>query len=65
MKQGTGNSAQGAHKTEPKSQAVNPEGVAQIGLATAFPKKPVYEGRGIQAPMAGESSHKSGSQGKY
>jgi hypothetical protein len=55
-------------KTEPRSQAYNPNGVGQIGL-TIDSKKAAHEkmslGRGYHAPTAGEEIHHCGSQGKH
>ena len=66
MKQGqASHSGMGSTKVEPKSQAVNPGGVDQMGQATAFRKTEIYEGRGLKAPMATSTTHKGGSQGRY
>jgi hypothetical protein len=67
MKQGTGNSRRGDTKVEPKSQAVSLAHVSNIGLKQAYVKtpEPMYKGRGYKAPMVGETSHKSGSQGRH
>ena len=55
-----------AFKTEPQSKAVNVGAVSDIGLQQVrYVKIPIYEGRGLKAPMEGESTHKSGSQGRY
>lgn len=65
MKQGTAShSGSGSTKSEPISHAVNPGAVSQIGLATGrmADVKPLYEGRGLKAPMVGTSHHKAGSQ---
>ena len=75
MKQGTGHSASGQRKREPIAHALNPGGVSQIGTAMGNhvtemgakmnPKgasKPLYEGRGYEAPMAGRHNYPSGSQ---
>lgn len=65
-KQGTASSSRmGATKTEPRSQAVNVKAVAEIGVHEVGVKENLYEGRGLKAPMVGESTHKCGSQGKY
>lgn len=61
-------------KVEPKSTAVNPGGVANLGLAQGnhadgkdFTPRitPLYAGRGYEAPAITSTSHKCGSQGKY
>ncbi len=53
-------------KVEPKPRAVCPESVANIGLQKVYYKPiPIYEGRGLKAPMAGEEVHHCGSQGRY
>lgn len=67
MKQGRASSSGSySHKVEPKSQAINPAGVAQIGVAID-PKaqEPMHEGRGYHAPKAGHTIHHHGSQGKH
>lgn len=64
MKQGRGNSSAGSQKREPISHAVNVGTVSQIGLACGGSSKPLYEGRGYEAPKAGSTTYKSGSQGK-
>ena len=69
-------SGPGSQKVEPTSRAVNPAGVAQIGSAmgnhaTESGKimygvsKPLYAGRGFEAPKVSCEPHKGGSQGKY
>lgn len=67
MKQGRATtSIVGSTKTEPKSHAVNPEYVSEIGQQVVrHTSIPMYEGRGLEAPMVGSTSHKSGSQGKH
>ena len=54
-------------KVEPKPRAVSPEAVALLGLQKVYYKKvPMYEGRGLKAPMSGRDTPRaSGSQGKY
>lgn len=55
-----------AHKTEPVSRAVPPAYPVELGILESRVRKvPMYEGRGLEAPMAGECVHKSGSQGRY
>jgi hypothetical protein len=67
MKQGQASSSgMGATKVEPRPRAVCPEAVANIGLQQITYKKiPMYEGRGLKAPMAGEEVHHCGSQGRH
>lgn len=67
MKQGRATtSIVGSTKSEPISRAVNPAAVAELGIDESRIKSmPLYEGRGLQAPMISETSHKSGSQGKH
>lgn len=53
-------------KREPIAHAVNPAAVSEIGVhqvrATSLP---LYEGRGLEAPMQGCTNHPTGSQGKH
>ena len=77
MKQGRAtHSGSGSTKIEPRSKAISPSAVSQIGIKqgnhasdsghTARVKKiPMYEGRGLEAPMKGKTSHNKGSQGSY
>ena len=67
MKQGSAtHSGVASTKVEPKPRAVNPEAVAHIGLQKVhYTKIPMYEGRGLKAPMAGTTQHHCGSQGKH
>lgn len=54
------------YKTEPVSRAVPPAYPAELGiLESRRVKVPMYEGRGLEAPMAGHTTHKCGSQGRY
>ena len=66
MKQGTANSRPGDQKREPIAHAVSPAAVSELGIhqvrATSLP---LYEGRGLEAPMQGTTSHPTGSQGKH
>lgn len=56
----------GSTKTEPVSKAVNPAYAAELGVhEVRHTSVPMYEGRGLEAPMVGETTHKSGSQGKF
>ena len=66
MKQGTGRSMAGSRKIEPRSEAINPKAVADIGLQQVRTvPQPLHEGRGYKAPMGGSSTHSRGSQGKH
>ena len=66
MKQGTGKSTMSGGKVEPKSHGVSPGAVSDLGVhQVRTTSKPMYEGRGIQAPKASPSTHKSGSQGRH
>lgn len=66
MKQGTGNSTNSAQKREPIAHAVSPAAVSEIGLQVVRSTSlPLYEGRGLEAPMQGTTIHHCGSQGKH
>jgi hypothetical protein len=66
MKQGTGNSQAGDQKREPISRSVDPCAVAEIGIKQVYiTSRPLYDGRGFEAPGTGVDTHSSGSQGKY
>ena len=70
-------SSSGATKVEPKSHAVSPAAVSQLGIKQGNHASdtgtghvnvnlpPLYEGRGLQAPMVGTTCHPAGSQGKH
>lgn len=65
MKQGQAtHSGSGATKTEPVSKAVNPGAVSRLGNMVAPGTKPeqMYEGRGLKAPMAKQTTYPKGSQ---
>lgn len=65
-------SRSGATKVEPKTRVVPPAYAAQIGLKQGnhatdagtirVQRIPMYEGRGLQAPMAKCTTYKKGSQ---
>lgn len=60
------NSGRGSQKVEPSAKAVDPGSVAGIGIKTGrATSKPLYQGRGYEAPKAGTTTHKSGSQGDH
>lgn len=67
MKQGQASSSKmGSTKVEPSSMAVNPAAVAELGVhQVRTTSLPMYEGRGLEAPMAGTETHHCGSQGKH
>ena len=76
MKQGrASHSGSGATKVEPRPQAINPGGVGQLGImqgnhvTDGRPAnnaiEPIHAGRGLKAPMVGQTSHHAGSQGKH
>ena len=68
MKQGRATSDKTAGtKVEPTPHAVSVGAVARIGQ-TQYPGAktgPLYEGRGLKAPMVGQTNNKSGSQGRH
>ena len=52
-------------KTEPVSRGVNKSFVSDIGSQVLRSTSvPMYEGRGLKAPMKSIATHKAGSQGK-
>ena len=52
-------------KVEPVSKGVNETYVSQLGLQYVnYNGVPMYEGRGLKAPMVSQATHKAGSQGK-
>ncbi len=66
MKQGTGNSTNSGTKREPIAHAVSPAAVSEIGIhQVRGTSLPLYEGRGLEAPMQGTTIHETGSQGKH
>ncbi len=67
MKQGQAtHSGMASTKVEPQSKAVNIQYVAECGIQTVRATNiPMYEGRGLEAPMVGSETHKSGSQGRH
>jgi len=65
MKQGPSTSKAGDQKREPISHAVSPCAAGDIGLQYVGKSEPLYEGRGIEAPLAGTDYHPKGSQGKH
>lgn len=67
MTQGKATSSKmGSTKVEPNPKAVSPGAVSSIGIQTVrTTSKPMYEGRGLKAPMAKETRHNRGSQGKH
>lgn len=75
MMQGRASSSKmGSTKVEPMPKAVSPAAVADMGIMKGnhadtgdmpFTSRPVYMGRGLQAPMAGCTTYHCGSQGKH
>lgn len=76
MKQGRADhSNMGSTKTEPRSTAINPHYPGQLGEmmgnhadmgdTSRTGAVPMYEGRGLHAPMEKCTVHHSGSQGKH
>jgi len=75
MKQGKAtHSGTGSTKVEPKGHAVPPAYAASLGSmrgnhsergTTKLQTIPMYEGRGLQAPMKSTTIHNKGSQGKH
>lgn len=74
MRQGRATvSRMGSTKTEPVSHAVPPAYPAGLGIMQGnhadtgmvnVRQIPMYEGRGLKAPMAATTIHRAGSQGK-
>lgn len=76
MKQGRATSDRMAStKIEPRSQAINPSYPADLGNMRGnhamdcgdmpFKTTPMTQGQGLKAPMAGTTTHPSGSQGRH
>ena len=76
MKQGhASHSGTGATKVEPKSQGISPGAVSRLGTMVGDHSMdgdchsanhiPIYQGRGLKAPMVGQTNHHCGSQGKH
>jgi hypothetical protein len=65
MKQGSATDIT-AHKTEPKSHAINKDYPGQLGVEVAFKKPGMSEGRGFKAPKDDRNcSYPTGSQGRH
>lgn len=72
MKQGQAQTSRmGSTKVEPKSHAVSPAYAAGLGVMKGnhadcgtvnVTKVPMYEGRGLEAPMVSTTIHRKGSQ---
>lgn len=59
-------SGMGSTKREPIAHAVNVAAVSEIGIhQVRGTSLPLYEGRGLEAPMQGCTSYATGSQGKH
>lgn len=52
-------------KREPIPHAIDVGALSQVGADENAPVNNVYAGRGFEGPKPHETSHKSGSQGKY
>lgn len=67
MKQGQATTSHsGSTKIEPRSHAVNVAAVAEEGIVELRANSlPLYQGRGLEAPMASSTIHHCGSQGKH
>lgn len=75
MKQGRAtHTGMGSTKIEPRSHAVPPAAPARMGIMQGnhadtgtirVQKVPMYEGRGLEAPMRSTTTHKAGSQGHH
>lgn len=67
MKQGQAQSSKmGSTKVEPIPHAVNVAAVAEEGIQVLrHTSLPLYEGRGLEAPMVGTTIHHCGSQGRH
>ena len=66
MKQGSGQTTASGQKREPIAHAVSPSAVAEMGIhQVRGTSLPLYEGRGLEAPMQGITNHPTGSQGKH
>ena len=67
MKQGQANtSSMASTKREPIAHAVSVSAVSELGIhQVRHTSLPLYEGRGLEAPMQGVTSHPTGSQGKH
>ena len=61
-----GGTAPGYTTSQPISRGVSPSAVSQIGLQYVNSQPmPLYEGRGLKAPMVSQTTSNKGSQGKY
>lgn len=67
MKQGMAQSSgMGSTKREPIAHKVNVAAVSEIGIhQVRGTSLPLYEGRGLEAPMQSTTNHACGSQGKH
>lgn len=67
MKQGQAQSSGSVStKREPIAHAVSPAAVSEIGIhQVRGTSLPLYEGRGLEAPMQGSTTYATGSQGKH
>lgn len=67
MKQGMAQqSGMASTKREPIAHAVSVAAVSEIGIhQVRSTSLPMYEGRGLEAPMQGTTCYETGSQGKH
>lgn len=67
MKQGHATtSGPASQKREPIAHAVSPAAVSEIGIhQIRHTSVPLYQGRGLEAPMQGTTIHHTGSQGRH
>ena len=66
MKQGRAVTSMNEFKREPRSEAINPGGAAQLGTMVVKNPTPLVAGRGFEAPKPkAEISHRCGSQGEH
>lgn len=66
MKQGNSSREVMRPKAEPSARAVSPAAVSDIGTQVIrTTAKPLYKGRGYEAPANKSRSHPGGSQGTF
>lgn len=66
MKQGRAPTVVSGTKVEPKANVIGVGATSNIGVKQVLTKsQPLYKGRGLEAPMHSQKTHKSGSQGKF
>lgn len=76
MKQGkASHDVMSGTKVEPRSRAISPAWTNEMGVSygthttegneTSGGQSPMSTGRGLRAPMVGQTNHKGGSQGRH